>query len=204
MAGAGKKTFTAGETLTASDVNSYLMDQTVMVFGGTAARASAIPTPSEGMFAVTTDNDQVDYYDGSAWVPALPVGAWQSWAPVLGGGWSNTTGGAGTWNAFYTQIGKTVIVYGQYTLGAAGNAGANLQLTLPVTGTRTGIMFTGRATIAGTNYLLSGRTVTGSVMSLEVINAAGTYTTLAQLNTTVPGTWATGNIFTFNLTYEAE
>jgi hypothetical protein len=203
MAGSGKKTFTAGDVLTASDVNNYLMDQTVMVFGGTAARASAIPTPSEGMFAVTTDNDQVDYYNGSDWVSALPVGAWQSWAPTLTGGWSNTTGGAGTWSAFYTQIGKTVIVYGQYTLGAAGNAGANLQLTLPVAGTRTGIMFTGRATIAGSNYLLSGRTVTGSVMSLEVINAAGTYTTLAQLNTTVPATWATGSSFTFNLTYEA-
>jgi hypothetical protein len=129
--------------------------------------------------------------------------AWQTWAPVLGAGWSNTTGGAGTWSAFYTQIGKTVIVYGQYTLGAAGNAGANLQLTLPVAGTRTGIMFTGRASIAGSNYLLSGRTVTGSVMSLEVINAASTYTTLAQLNTTVPGTWATGSSFTFSLTYEA-
>ena len=49
MAGAGKKTFTAGEILTASDTNTYLMEQTVMYFAGTAARASAIPTPSTGM-----------------------------------------------------------------------------------------------------------------------------------------------------------
>ena len=35
MAGAGKKTFTAGEVLTASDVNTYLMEQSVMYFGGT-------------------------------------------------------------------------------------------------------------------------------------------------------------------------
>jgi hypothetical protein len=68
MAGAGKKTFTAGETLTASDVNSYLMDQTVMVFGGTAARSSAVPTPSEGMISYQTDTDAIEAYDGSAWV----------------------------------------------------------------------------------------------------------------------------------------
>lgn len=67
MAGAGKKTFTAGEVLTASDVNTYLMEQSVMVFGGTAARSSAIPTPSEGMTTYRTDSQQIESYDGSEW-----------------------------------------------------------------------------------------------------------------------------------------
>lgn len=72
MAGAGKKTFTAGETLTASDVNTYLMEQSVMVFGGTAARASAIPTPSTGMTSYigvtgTATIPQLETYTGSAW-----------------------------------------------------------------------------------------------------------------------------------------
>lgn len=67
MAGAGKKTFTAGETLTASDVNTYLMEQSVMVFGGTAARSSAIPTPSEGMTSYRTDTQQIESYDGAEW-----------------------------------------------------------------------------------------------------------------------------------------
>jgi hypothetical protein len=68
MAGSGKKTFTAGDVLTASDVNNYLMDQTVMVFGGTAARSSAIPTPSEGMVSYQTDTDAIEAYDGTNWV----------------------------------------------------------------------------------------------------------------------------------------
>jgi hypothetical protein len=68
MAGAGKKTFTAGEVLTASDVNTYLMEQSVMVFGGTAARSSAIPTPSEGMVSYRSDIDNLELYNGSAWV----------------------------------------------------------------------------------------------------------------------------------------
>jgi hypothetical protein len=72
MAGAGKKTFTAGEVLTASDVNTYLMEQSVMYFGGTAARSSAIPTPSTGMTTYigttgTASIPQIETYTGSAW-----------------------------------------------------------------------------------------------------------------------------------------
>ena len=72
MAGAGKKTFTAGEVLTASDTNTYLMEQTVMYFAGTAARASAIPTPSTGMTSYigvtgTATIPQIETYTGSAW-----------------------------------------------------------------------------------------------------------------------------------------
>jgi hypothetical protein len=72
MAGAGKKTFTAGEILTASDTNTYLMEQTVMYFAGTAARASAIPTPSTGMTSYigvtgTATIPQLETYTGSAW-----------------------------------------------------------------------------------------------------------------------------------------
>lgn len=69
MAGLGKKTFTAGEVLTAADVNGYLMEQSVMVFGGTASRASAIPTPSTGMVSFLTDTDITEAYDGQTWNP---------------------------------------------------------------------------------------------------------------------------------------
>ena len=68
MAGLGKKTFTAGAVLTASDVNGYLMEQAVMVFSGTAARSSAIPAPSTGMMSYRTDTKALEGYNGSAWV----------------------------------------------------------------------------------------------------------------------------------------
>lgn len=61
------KTFTAGEVLTAADVMTYVMNQQVMVFAGTAARASAIASPSEGMFTFLTDSDSIEYFDGSDW-----------------------------------------------------------------------------------------------------------------------------------------
>jgi len=66
MAGLGRKQWSAGDTLTASDVNGYLMDQSVMVFAGTAARASAIPTPSAGMVAYSTATS-LQVYNGSVW-----------------------------------------------------------------------------------------------------------------------------------------
>jgi len=68
MAGAGFKDFTAGEVLTADDVDTYLMQQTVMVFADSTARNAAIASPSEGMFSYLADTNALEYYDGSAWV----------------------------------------------------------------------------------------------------------------------------------------
>jgi hypothetical protein len=63
-----RKVFTAGEVLAAADVNSFLMDQTVMSFAGTAARGSAIPSPVEGMVTYLEDIDDLRTYNGSSWV----------------------------------------------------------------------------------------------------------------------------------------
>jgi hypothetical protein len=69
-----RKTFVSGEILTASDVNTFLGDQAVMVFDDSAARGSAIPTPSEGMVTYLSDVNRVEVYTGAAFVP-VPVGA---------------------------------------------------------------------------------------------------------------------------------
>ena len=67
MAGVGYKTWSAGDVLAAAEVNTYLMDQSVMVFDDSAARASAIAAPTEGMLSYLKDTNAVEYYDGSAW-----------------------------------------------------------------------------------------------------------------------------------------
>jgi len=63
---AGRKVFTSGEILTAADVNSFLMDQSVMVFADSSARSSAIPSPSEGMVTYLKDTNLVEAYTGAA------------------------------------------------------------------------------------------------------------------------------------------
>lgn len=67
MAGLGRKVFTAGEVLTAANTNGYLMDQAVMVFADTAARSSAIGTPTAGMLTFRADGTTYEYYNGSSW-----------------------------------------------------------------------------------------------------------------------------------------
>jgi hypothetical protein len=63
-----RKVFTAGEVLAASDVNNFLMNQTVMSFSGTATRESSIPTPVEGMYTHLEDTDSLQFWNGSAWI----------------------------------------------------------------------------------------------------------------------------------------
>ena len=65
MAGLGRKVFTAGEVLEASEVNGYLMDQAVMVFADSAARTTAIPSPSEGMLTYLQDTNALEVFTGS-------------------------------------------------------------------------------------------------------------------------------------------
>ena len=67
MAGAGFKLFQNGNVLLASEVQNFMMDQQIMVFAGTAARGSAIASPSEGMFAFLKDTDTLTFHDGSDW-----------------------------------------------------------------------------------------------------------------------------------------
>ena len=72
MAGAGALLFASGNVLTAAQVNTYLMDQTVMVFATTAARDAAFggagePTLAEGMLCYISDANTILYYTGTTW-----------------------------------------------------------------------------------------------------------------------------------------
>jgi hypothetical protein len=68
MAGAGYKLFNTGDVLLASEVNTYLQQQTIMVFASSAARTTALASVlSEGMFSYLSDTNSTEYYDGAAW-----------------------------------------------------------------------------------------------------------------------------------------
>ena len=67
MAGAGYKSFVAGAVLGASEVNTYLMQQSVMTFTNTTARNAAITSPSAGMLTFIVGTKTLELYDGSGW-----------------------------------------------------------------------------------------------------------------------------------------
>ena len=68
--GSGFTTFTAGNVLTASEMNNYLMEQSIMVFATTGARDSAITAPEAGMTAYINSGDSSEglySYTGTTW-----------------------------------------------------------------------------------------------------------------------------------------
>jgi hypothetical protein len=77
-----RKEFESFTRLDASDVNTYLMDQSVMTFGGTAARGSAIPTPVEGMVTYLEDSNTFEYWDSSSWGSLVPTAGTASYSFV--------------------------------------------------------------------------------------------------------------------------
>jgi len=67
---AGFKTFVAGSVLTADEVNTYLMSQSIPVFANAGAAGSAITSPQEGQFRFLRDVDAFEVFTGSSWVSA--------------------------------------------------------------------------------------------------------------------------------------
>lgn len=116
MAGAGYKSFVAGAVLGATEVNTYLMQQSVMVFATTSARTSAIAVPSNGMVTYITGTKTIELYDGSGWT-------------VIGGGDSTnypnqpviTSGGYSRPVPFAISAGSaSITTSGTVTIGSTG------------------------------------------------------------------------------------
>jgi hypothetical protein len=182
MAGLGRKEWSPGDTLNAADVNGYLMDQSVMVFAGTAARASAIPTPSAGMVAYSTAT-QLQVYDGSAWVD-LSTG----YGVATGGTSSSITVGGINYTLLTFTSSSTLTVTkaglfdvllvggggGGSTNGFSGGGGGLITSTiyLPAT-THTATVGAGGSTGAIGSESSLGSTVKGSQVSPSAVGGGG-------------------------------
>jgi hypothetical protein len=69
---AGWFDFVNGQTLPASRVQDFLMDQTVMVFADSSARSTALPSPTAGMVTYLISTNNLWFYTGSEWTLVSP------------------------------------------------------------------------------------------------------------------------------------
>ena len=189
-----------GTTIDAADVNTPLTtiynDYNGNIDSNNLAD-NAVTTAKIGDGAVT--NAKLSTTAGE------PGGAWKGWTPT----WTNLTIGNATVTAKYTQIGKTVIGYIQIIVGSTTSFSAPVRISVPVT---VNASYNAYATIGnivcidGTLTAATGITrfdsATGTLYPL-VNKADSTYSTLTSLASTVPMTWATGDILYLTFEYEA-
>ena len=61
------KTFSNGSVLTANEVNTFMMDQQIMVFENATARDAAITSPVHGMTVFLKSANRLSFYNGTSW-----------------------------------------------------------------------------------------------------------------------------------------
>jgi hypothetical protein len=67
------KVFSNGDALTGGELNTYLMNQSVMVFASATARTAALPSPSEGMVTYLEDTNALYLWTGATWQSIVSV-----------------------------------------------------------------------------------------------------------------------------------
>jgi hypothetical protein len=196
------KTFVSGTPALASDMNTYLMKQSVMVFTNASARDAALTSPTEGMVTYQEQADHLTIYNGSAWV-VFDVG-WNAWTPTFT---NLTQGTGGTTSAFYARIGKTIVAQVYVTMGTtAPTVGGQIGISLPVAPASTT-----RSLNVGNCFMrdsVGGRSWLGTVFlnsteaRMQVTGANLTYGYAVTQSATIPHTWAANDYFSFTITYQ--
>jgi hypothetical protein len=157
MAGAGYKLFATGDVLTAAQVNTYLMEQTVMRFADSAARTTALSgVLAEGMVSYLQDTNTLEVYDGAAWVGA--TGDITGLTAGTGISISSATGPVPTvTNSMATEItakGDLIVGTGSATFDNLA-AGSNGETLVADSSTSTGLRYNANFA-AGKNAIING------------------------------------------------
>ena len=163
------KTFANGFVLNASELNTYLMNQSVIVFDDAAGRTSGIAAPSEGMVTYLKDTNALEYYTGSAWAT---VGADTTLTNVLITAPRETTNiqadaTSGTENLNVlsgSHMFHTSNAAGNFTLNVRGNSSTSLDSLLSVGQTATAVFSVTQGTTA---YYLTALTIDGNAQTVK-------------------------------------
>jgi len=156
------KTWAIGDVLSAADLNTYLSQQVVGIFGSSAVRATGIPSPVNGQVSYLTDKDHIEHYDGATW-QALPSAVYAF----------SATGPATAVAAGSSALVSVVLPVSRFTTAPiiVGLSTSGAYFT-PVVNAVT----TGTATIALVNNGAVSQPATQTVYGLAIMMSTGTAT----------------------------
>lgn len=155
-------------------------------------------------------NDAVEALEAKVAIGATVLGTYTAFTPSIGG----LTIGDGTVTSQYCRVNNFVHYFGRIVVGSTSAfTGGSFTITFPVnldsaiataTGSQLGPVSFRDISLA-TTYIGSGRTGASSatLFFVEVFNASVTYATGLNVTSTVPMTWATGDILSWNIYYKA-
>ena len=124
------KVFTNGSVLPDTDLNTYLMQQVIIVCTSGTRPAS----PVNGMHIYETDTGKLQKWNGSAWKPV--ASGRSTYTPVLTATTTNPTLGTGAvQNGYYFYQSESIVAVFYIRFGTSGNTfgAGNYQVSIPVT-----------------------------------------------------------------------
>jgi len=137
----------------------------------------------------------------AAGINAGAVG-WTTYSPTL----TNIAVGNGTQVAKYGMFGRVYFLKWQLTLGSTSTVTGLPTISLPVSAADAIELnlhaAAGFFDLSASTTYIAGMGATTTAVMLYALNASATYTTLTAASSTVPFTWATGDIMRLTATYE--
>ena len=156
-------------------------------------------------------NDAVEALEAKVAIGATVLGTYTAYTPT----WNNLTVGDGTVVSYFSRVNNLVHFHGRLTWGTTTSCSGSINLVLPVAiGTNFGSATSGQMfgflqmndVSAGTFYSGFGQTNAGAVSArLRTYNviALSNGIQASNINNVFPITWAVGDIWYWNFTYEA-
>ena len=151
-------------------------------------------------------NDAVEKIEtklGTGTPTGTAIGVYSAYTPTFGG----FTLGNGTTNTRWTQVNKQVHYYGRVTLGSTSVMTGPLDVSVPINinaaSTILDPMGVANAYNGSTIFYFFPINLFNASFRMIFASTSGAYATNVDVGSGVPFTWAAGNYFQWNMTYES-